>query len=73
MEDSPRKIGTGIQNKMNSRKIKAIEDLLFIDYTLTTKEMTKRMKKDGFNVSFLTFIDTYKINMNIEKYMKAKF
>ena len=43
MRDSPRKIGTGIQNKINSQKIKAIEDLLFIDDTLTTKKMTKRM------------------------------
>ena len=43
MGDSPRKIGTGIQNKMNSQTIKAIEDHLFIDDTLSTKEMTKRM------------------------------
>ena len=32
--DSPRIIGAGIQNKMNSQTIKAIEDLLFIDDTL---------------------------------------
>ena len=51
MRDSPRKIGTGIQNKMNSKKIKAIEDLLSIDDTLTTKEMIKRIQKYGFNVS----------------------
>ena len=42
MGDSPRKIGTGIQNKINSQTIKAIEDPLFIDDTLTTKEMSKR-------------------------------
>ena len=51
MGDPPRKIRTGIQNKMNSQRIKAIEDLLFIDDTLTTKELTKRMQKEGFNVS----------------------
>ena len=51
MGDSPRKIGTGIQYKMNSQKVKAIEVLLFVNDTLTTKEMTKKMQNDDFNVS----------------------
>ena len=63
MGDSPRKIGTGIQNKMNSQTIKAIEDLLYIDDTLTTKEIAKSMKKDGFNVS----------HSSIYKYLKDKY
>ena len=44
MGDSLRKIGAGIQNKMNSQTIKAIEDLLFIDDTLTFKDMIKNRK-----------------------------
>ena len=63
MGDSPRKIGTGIQNKMNSQTIKAIEDLLYIDDTLTTKEIAKRMQKDGLNVS----------HSSIYRYLKDKY
>ena len=59
---------------MHSQTIKAIEYLLFIDDTLTTKEMVKGIQKDGFNVSHSSIYRYLKkLNMNIEKLVKAKF
>ena len=63
MEGSPLKIRPGIQNKMNSQAIKAIEDLLFKDDTSTTKEIAKRMKKEGLKVP----------HSSIYRYLKDKY
>ena len=64
MGNSLWKIGAGRQNKMNSQTIRAIEDLLFIYDTLKTKEMTKGMQKDGFNVSHSSIYRWPKEKMN---------